>query len=426
MHLATLKLLITLLLVWPAVPSSAETVTVDLGVDRGAVTYRASGFLTGHNDNTVPSSLFVPLKLKMWRNGHGDVANPYASQMPAGSQAQYIIGGDCYLCSSINNGDYSSWVSFVQTTVNTCLASGIPFEWDIWNEPNNDLAVTQFEEAWREAVVTIRALSPGAVIVGPSLNGFAQSYLQAFLLYARDHNVLPDVLSWHEFTYPTDMTGNIAAIRAWMVSNGINVPRISINEMVGPNFTFSPGPHVWYFAAAERAGIDSAAHACWQDVNGIDDCSPATLDGLLSPIDQSTRSTWWATKAYAAITGRLTDVIPGATTDGVAGKDAASSSAQILVGRFSGGTDTIEVLVKNVSQVISGSSVHVHAEQIPYSGTNALSVPTPVIDADYTVSGNQLSVLLPNFGGLDAYTVRLTGSTGDSTPPASPTALRVQ
>ncbi len=82
-----------------------------------------------------------------------------------------------------------------------------------------------FMELWRRAVVVLRATDPDPVIVGPSTDGFDWAYITEFLLYCRDHNVLPDVINWHELT-PGSNGSEIPAhhqrLRAWLVTNGIN------------------------------------------------------------------------------------------------------------------------------------------------------------------------------------------------------------
>ena len=48
----------------------------------------------------------------------------------------------------------------------------------------------------------------------------------------------------------------------------------------------------------EAGGADAAARSCWPALDGADNCSNGTLEGLLTPGGQP-RSAWWAYRAYA-------------------------------------------------------------------------------------------------------------------------------
>ncbi len=152
--------------------------------------------------------------------------------------------------------------------------------------------------------------------------------VKAFLLYAKANNVLPTVLAWHEFDSDWKiMAGHVADIRQFMAANGINIQRISINEIL---FDWSsPGPLAGYLATIDRLGIESAAHACWDESTGSN-CTNYSLDGILTPgPNYQTRGPWWVYKGYADITGTLVGVTPGATTDGIAGRDSATRTAKM-------------------------------------------------------------------------------------------------
>src|SRR4030095_16880297 len=62
------------------------------------------------------------------------------------------------------------------------------------------------------------------------------------------------------------------------------------------------------------------------------------------------------------------------------------------------------------------NTVHVVAERIPDNGTAALASLTTVINADYPVSSNAITVILPTFGATEGYIVTLTAGTGGSPP----------
>src|SRR5207249_8682992 len=145
-----------------------------------------------------------------------------------------------------------------------------------------------------------RSLKPGTVIVGPSSTGSIQ-YVKDFLLFAKGHNVLPDIVSFHVIW---DNERNIPSyagdLRAFMASNGINIQKISLNEYdsfdgsdTNKTSVPDPGRHVRLLANLEWAGVDSAAKSVWSDGWTLDNVAP---NNTKTPL-------WWAYKAYADITG---------------------------------------------------------------------------------------------------------------------------
>jgi hypothetical protein len=82
-----------------------------------------------------------------------------------------------------------------------------------------------FLELWRRAVTVLRAVDPDPVIVGPSTDAFDWAYITEFLLYARDHDVLPSVINWHELmpgSNGSEIPSHHRRLRAWLRENGIN------------------------------------------------------------------------------------------------------------------------------------------------------------------------------------------------------------
>ncbi len=445
-------------------PLRAETVTVDLSVGQGAPTYAGSGFLHGMDATNPPAAIIDPLKSRMFRTGYGyedSLASPafYARAKSYGASIQYepsdfynhtyhVFGSGTGGVWPGDNGNWTNWENFVAAEVNSAKAKGLTLQWDIWNEPDGAFfwarSQAQFFETYRRAVVKIRSIDPNATIVGPSIayygtgSGLGQ-WLKSFLLYAKANNVLPNILSWHELdgTGVSMVTKDVTDIRQFMVANGINISRISLNEIVAPNELSAPGVLVHYLAAIGRLGVESAGHACWHEENNIDNCNNLSLDGILTTTDKSPRPQWWVYKGYADITGTLVGVTPGATTDAVAGRDSGSKKAQIVLGRNDRSaaptTASIETIIKNISAsapyLINGGKVHVVAKRIPLTYYASLPSPLSVIDADYTVFNDQISVFL-NFSPPDAYTITLTPpggtTTADTSAPSVPTGLSAQ
>ena len=415
------RTMIPLLMLLATICSAQETVTIDLSADRGPVTYRASGFLHAMSATVPEPSLVDPLRPRLFRMaaedwhkiGEGAFAN-YQRVKKLGARMQIVVS-DSHGYSLAgwwpgDDGDYSRWEAIVERLVRQAQAGGYSIEWDIWNEPNGGYFwkrdQAQFFEAWSHGYRKIRSLDQKAVIVGPSLSSYDRKYLESFLLYAQSNHMLPDVLSWHEFGDPRTIPAHADEMRKFMGEQDIKITRICLNEVINAQQTPKPGVTAIYFANMERAQIDGACHACWGDKDGASACENQSLDGILTHPDKQPRSPWWAYKGYADITGRLVEVRPGASVDGVAGLDAQARTVRAILGR-DGGSGDVQVDVAHVQ----GSKVHVRAERIPASGWDAVATPEDKLNADYAIGKGHLRIVLPDFGSSDAYmlTIQMPG-----------------
>lgn len=400
--------------------ADAEVVKIDLAANTGPVTYRASGFLHAMSTSQPDLALIKPLKPRMFRmrggewatDGTGGFAN-YDRIKALGARLQIVLS-DSHGYSDAgwwpgDDGDWSRWEATVEGLVKHAKSRGCVVQWDIWNEPDHKYFwapdFDRFLEMWKRSVRKIRALDTKAVIVGPSTAGFRTNLLDKFLLYAKENDVLPNILSWHELNSKEGgyrpIPDHVTRMREFMKEHQIKIDRISINEIIGPGHQYNPGAAVWFFHLLEKAGVESACHACWGDEDNMSNCDNQTLDGILTYPERKPRSTWWAYKGYGDITGRLLQVEPSQTVAAVAGLDPRSGEVRVVLGRDGGTAGAVEVLLAGAGRFSGGARVT--ASRIPASGPKALSAPTPVIDEDIAVSNGVLRVSLPDFGASDAY-----------------------
>ena len=87
--------------------------------------------------------------------------------------------------------------------------NGATVQWDIWNEPDNTAFWTgseaQYQAMWLATVPTIRGISAGQQIVGPSTCGCIQGTYNGWSTWATDlmacattNSVLMNIVSFHE------------------------------------------------------------------------------------------------------------------------------------------------------------------------------------------------------------------------------------
>jgi hypothetical protein len=411
---------------------SAETITVDFGEVTGPATQRACGFLHSLTPDLPPDDLVVPLKLRMSRMGPGSVEQKngafgcHERVVSLGAMHQIVVSdGHGYGRSGWpgDDGDWSRWEDLVAGMVRQASEAGYDLEWDIWNEPDiaqfwnpapDDPAAQweRFKETWTRGYRIIRDLNPDAVIVGPSNSGFDTNLFSVidFLAFAHELDVLPDLVSWHEW-HPSRIVPHVEETRAFMEENGIPEIPISINEYVTHPHQTEPGILAWYLAALEEAEVHSAAHACWPEPDGASNCRRPQLDGILTPEGKEPRSTWWVYRTYAAITGNLVRVEPGDTTHSIGGYDPQTGEARILLGRKGDAEASVEIQISGLDRapalVDPDGDIRVTVERIPDSGWEELSMPAFVFGGRYRAEDGNLKIRLPAFGPTDAYSVAL-------------------
>ena len=455
-----------------------DELNVDLAVTGAPVTQKATGFLHGLGD-TVPSTEFYePLKPRIQRFP-AFLANPnmlgmptgfgspvYMNRLKAAGAKQQIVVSDEYMWFGLHNswgwpgdaahGGYTSYQLFDEkldsivdySLANFPAAQGWQIEWDLWNEPDHvdfwGRSRAQFFDTWKYAHQRVRAKDPNAKIVGPSIAYFVTKgpnpvrggWLKDFLIYARDNNVLPDVVSWHEMVNPKEIPAQVRLIRDFMAANGIADRPIDINEYQGPgeNLMLSPGNTISFLSSLESTDIRYAMRACWNEdaaqtdgtTNGL---LPGRLDNIMTMAPFQPRALWHVYRSYAEMSGSMVPVGRGGFLSGLASADAAAGKAHILVGNDGTQSFTTNVNIQNLSLLANYSTtgkLRVRVREIPYSGLNALGALTEISNAILTPSGDQLVVPLM-VASRAAYEITLqtigsksvSAANGDWSSPAS-------
>jgi xylan 1,4-beta-xylosidase len=402
-----------------AVPTRAapdEHVSIVLSDARGPAMHRASGFLGSISEDRPPDEVVRAVKPRLFRLDTVRTRNMYGRVVALGATAQ-LVPSYPEFDGPPRRGRADEWMAtwerHLQALVAETVARKETWQWDIWNEPNWPKfwrgTREQFFDTWRRSHRIIRAKIPDAVIVGPSLAYYDASYLQAFLLYAREHDVLPDVLSWHELQprSPASIVERVNEMRAFLAEHKMGISRIQLNEIVAPTHQYKPGALVWFQAAVERAGVDAAAKSCW--IDGFNhNCINDSLNGLLGAGGRNPRSAYWTYKAYADITGELVTVEPSQRFDGVAGRDAGTLRA--IIGNHDRGRHSLSVTVTGVSTIERQQNtqhVRVRAFQIPNTERRALDGPILLFEREVPVENDAVRLDFPRVDGWSAIVLEM-------------------
>ncbi|MGW4945333.1 RICIN domain-containing protein [Actinoplanes sp. NPDC004185] len=410
-----------------------QSISVNFAATGSAPTYRASGWIYGMTENGAapPDHFFTDIKYQAMRAGgaqlpgSGWVGGAYDRRWNA-TRAQMLrtraLGGTFVLLphdlwgadgAAISrfpgdNGDWSDYNAFLTRVINDVKATGVPVEWDIWNEPNITLfwnrPQAQYLELWRRTYQRLRAEMPGTLIVGPSLAGVPTTngaWWNQYLDYVKANNAVPDIISWHAL--PSDPVANVAAADTTLGSRGIPHSRpYQINEY-GASDEQNPGDGAWYITRLERAGADGL-RANWASGGNLHN----DLGNLLvhnSAGQYQPKGEWWVYRFYAAQTGTAVATTPSAGYDAYATK--AGGNAKVLVG---GGRTTGAVTVNlqslnATSGVVVNNQVRVQVQRIPHNNGGAVAGPTTVQDRVVTLTNNATAVTIANNTVTDAYTI---------------------
>jgi hypothetical protein len=276
----------------------------------------------------------------------------------------------------------------------------------------------RFYETFKRDYDAIKSVDPEAIVAGPN-TGWADASLwkgpdgssdrtwlvRDFLDYCYANDCVPDVLTLRDYSNDgLGMIEDVEAIRQYFSDRGDPVPPLEQDDIGSETSQYRPGVYVSYFASIEKTGIDYTARCCWDW--GVD-CGQVTLNSCLTA-DGRKRSTWWAYKAYADITGNIIGLTGDGSVDGVAGIDQEDNRPVIraVLGRYRDESGSVNVRLENLPP--GHSSAHVLAQRIPNTESGELESLETVFDQEVAVDGRSLSFSVSSLGAYEACAVTVT------------------
>ncbi|MFC4070011.1 carbohydrate-binding protein [Actinoplanes subglobosus] len=399
-----------------AVPSQ---ITFDLATSTGPLRYGATGFLYGLGDEGIPNeTMLAALKPQVTaqkapdglQHPNGDALRIAPMFKRAGGREIQIYMQDVYAQWPYENLGINDYLAKVETQVRKVIADPyrssyvyVPFNEpdQIWYGGNLNGLLAD----WKTVYQRIRSIDPSARIAGPGFAAYRSADLRTFLTYARDNNVLPDVMAWHELgdDFYSSWHLHYADYRAIETSLGISPRPITINEYARINGDLGvPGNLVQYVAKFENSKVDGCL-AYWTTAGGLND--------LVTRNNQATGG-WWLYKWYGDMTGNtvaVTPPAPGGSLQGLGAVDAARKQARIILGgnNPASGTYDTNVVVRGVPSYL-GTTVHATVWGVDTTGTNPSSGPYVVKEGDFSATNGQLTLPLTGLRGASAYHIILT------------------
>jgi hypothetical protein len=423
--------------------AAAARITVNLADQTGAVFHGASGALYGLSEDGVPGAdLFDPLHVRTiaqkppggQQHPTGDADKVAPEFFGAGGQWLLVYMQDYYSQWPYQNVGISNYLTAVDTIVsslkNTPHASRyvyVPF-----NEPNNiwyslnpsastfTSQMAAFEQDWTTVYQRIRADDPGALIAGPNTSYYDPTVMADFLAYAKGHDVLPDIITWHELS-PSSLQSyrsSHASVVALEKQDGISPLPIDIDEYANRYNLSNPGEMVQWMAMFEDTKV-YADMPFWDIADNYSDTAVR---------NDEPNGQWWLLEWYAAMTGDTVGVTPPQpntidTLQGLASLDKSKKQARVLVADPSGGNDT--VAVTGIDPATFGHRVHVWVQSINWTGYDGSAyTPLDLAETNYRVVNGGISVPLGATGPMTAYQLIVTPATG--APMRSPALPQTQ
>ena len=415
--------LLTCLLPTGTSHAANSQLVVDLSANTGPIKYGATGFLYGLSDPGIPSdNMLIPLQPQTisqkapdgLQHPNGDALEVAPQFIRAGGRQILIEMQDIYQNWPYENNGLADYLTKVDTIVAEVLADPnrdiyavIPFNEPNWIWYNSTDKFQNFLNDWKTVVQRIRSLYPAAKIAGPAYAYYDANAYNKFMTFAKDNNVLPDIMVWHELdnSFVADWYTHYNHYRGIETSLGITPRPIIINEYGRASIDIGvPGNLIQFIARFENSKVDGNL-AYWT--------TAGTLNDLVTQNNRPTGA-WWMYKWYGEMTGNTVQVTPPAQNgylQGVATLDSSKKQARILLGGSQNSTDVFgtDVIVKGFgSASYFGNSVHVTVWGIDNSGSNPSNVPYVVQEGDYTVSNGQITVPVGGMKALSAYHMIVT------------------
>lgn len=412
--------------------AAAEQLTVDVSQNTGDIKHGASGFLYGIGSPGVPNlNMLAPLSPQAiaqkapdgLQHPNGDALKVAPEFVEAGGKEIQIYMQDIYKNWPYENLGMDDYLSKIDTMVPKVVAdpNHSKFVYVPFNEPDGiwyqglfqtgSDAQKKFFADWKTAYQRIRSLDPNARIGGPTTSVYNAKFMEDFMNFAQQNNVVPDEIIWHELNndFFTDWYNHYNHYRGVEQKLGISKLPIAINEYARPSDLGIPGELVQWVTRLENSKVNGML-AYWS--------AAGTLNDLVTQNNKPTGG-WWLYKWYGEMTGHTVATTPTATTgsfQGLATVDDAKKQVRVLFGgSYPDDTYSTNIAVKGLSANTYGQRVHATVWGVDSTGTSPSSGPYVVQEGDYNISNGQINVPLSNLKAKSAYQLIITPDTSQST-----------
>lgn len=431
------------------------TLTVDLSDEQHDIVHGAAGFLYGISNEGVPSvNTLTPLKAKVLATkGALGTEHPYGDALDVAEEF-FEAGGEMVMMYNSNYygvfGVSASAEDYAEV-LRTVIAPAVAAWKDSMREEYPDIdkmlvyipinegtpatlasgeynfnrawklyydAIIEGERAYYEehGIYSAKTYEKTAYIAGPN-DANARSYddMFTFLLFCKNNDCLPDVITWHELDTSDlrDMETHIAEYRQICEQLKIEEKQIVCNEYAQPYECGVPGRLVNWIARFE----ENEAYGClpfWHQANNLND---------LAADDNSGNAAWWVYKWYGDMSGVTLGVETNTEYDelyGCATSDVDKQVVTVLAGGVDGNAQVVLTNLASNEIFADSSVVNVKVEAVYYSGFHGtVYEPDVVFEGNFAVTDGCVTVSLTDMLFSTAYKIVVTPTDEEVSEPVS-------
>ncbi|UOQ44049.1 carbohydrate-binding protein [Halobacillus salinarum] len=407
---------------------------VDLSVNKGEMLNGGAGFLYGMSEPNVPDiNTIIPLKPNTTvqkapdglQHPNGDALKVSDYFLEAGGEQIQIYVQDIYEQWPYEFTGIPDYLDKVESVAKKVVENPNKdkFVYVPFNEPDHIWyggmsAETQkrFFSDWKTVVEKIKSIDPHARIAGPNFASYNESVYYNFFKFAKENDVLPDVVTWHELgdDFFSGWNSRYSQYRSIEKELGFGPLEISINEYARPRDPSNQGALLQFLAKFERSKVLGSL-PYWHMSDNLND---------LVVENNKVNGAWWLYKWTGEMKGKQTvQVTPPNENafglEGIATLDRSKKQAQIVFGGKNGSTD---IAIEGIdSQKYFGNKVHVTVWESPWTGFDgAAANPTVVHEKDYSVTNGQINISISDMNEMSAYKAIITPATAKTTYPKQP------
>lgn len=373
-----------------------ETVTVELDQDRGPFAPRAHGLLRpGKPSTQLPRDLVAAL-------------GPVGQGAEGGEPAVLVTLGEAVKFDGAFPGEkgWAKWDKGVEDLLRQHKSDPRPKIYELWKEPDKGgpfKSRQDFFGAWVHTVRLIRRIEPKAVLMGASISKHDGGWTGEFLKVAKEYDVLPDVVCWHEENLKQDVSGHVNQAGEQFWQDGSDRRRVIISPGVSVDDKRAAGDVPIFMVQLEKAVRENA----WRSLTyywGF------KLTHLFTA-DNKPRSVYYSYKEYAdlANAGRNVKITSSPSVEGMALWSEATQTCRLLLGRNRSRVDSKQVLGEVTVKVkgTAAATAHVRARRIANTGNQASDGPQLAFEGDVPLRRGELSLPLGDFASGDAYAIEI-------------------
>ena len=313
-------------------------------------------------------------------------------------------------------GNWKKWDETVEAAFRKHADRQATVQWEVWNEPDQAAkfkgSQADYFAMWVRTAQLLKRLDSRAVLVGPSSS--SHGWVQEFLKVAKEYEVLPDIVCWHEDGNKADIAGHLNSSEESFWQDGTAREHIRVMQTTSSAQKYVPGDMVILMSGIREARRQVA----WR---GLKEELAIKVHHLMTD-DGKPRAIMKAMELVSELNGTLVKVDKTDTVQGVAAKSIDGKSVEIVLGRarLKTGADPKLVEVKMVVKGLKGDIARVGVMRLANGGAAPAMEMTPAMEREVEVKNGEAKFAMPEFARGEVMVVKLETRKATTKPATRP------